>query len=303
MAAEAGGDPEPVVERVDDRLAVGRHVVGAGGDDRERDELQRRQQQLELLVDAAAPPVLLGRWVAFAAQIAREHTPVRELLRREPAIDRDHERLEQALPDRLAQEERARLLDDRQVEAERRNERARLRAGRDDDGIRLTRAPDASSSRQPAPSRAIATHVRRARLRRRGDDPRRERLDDRLRPGEVPVLGAPGRAEHAGRVETRHDLRRLARREEPRRNAELVLNREPRLEPRERLLLVGEEEVAARVEPLAEVAVEAIRLLRHQAVRARPPLLPHAAGLDPDAPEPMPVRSYTVTGPRPRSSR
>ena len=63
----------------------------------------------------------------------------------------------------------------------------------------------------------------------------------------------------------------------------------PVLETRERRLVVGEEHVAARVEagtrervePLGETAVERVRLLGHQAVGARSPLLPHAARLDP----------------------
>jgi hypothetical protein len=109
----------------------------------------------------------------------------------------------------------------------------------------------------------------------------REPFDDRLRPSEVPVLGAPGRPERTSRLETGHHVRRLGRREEPRRNVELVLNRESRLEPRKRLLLVGQEQVAARVEPLAECAVVRVRLLRHQTVGTRAPLLPHAARLDP----------------------
>jgi hypothetical protein len=49
------------------------------------------------------------RRLSLGAEIAREHTPVGELLGRNPAVDRDHERLEQTFPDRLAEDERARL--------------------------------------------------------------------------------------------------------------------------------------------------------------------------------------------------
>ena len=110
MAAEAGGDPKPIVESVDDRLAVRRHVVAAGRLDRQRDVAQDGQQTVEL-----------GSQARFrrAAQVAREHASVGELLRGDAAVDCDHERLQQALADRLAEEERARLVDDRQVEAER----------------------------------------------------------------------------------------------------------------------------------------------------------------------------------------
>ena len=135
VPAESRSHPDSLGERVDDRLPVRRHVVDARGDDRKRHVLQRRQQPFELLVDSAPPPVLLGHRIAFAAQVACEHAPARELLRRDSAIDRDHERFEQALSDRLTEKEGARFLDDRQLEAERRKQRARLRAGRDDDGI------------------------------------------------------------------------------------------------------------------------------------------------------------------------
>ena len=59
----------------------------------------------------------------------REHAPVGELLRREPALGRDDERLEQPLTDRVAEAEDARLRVDRQLGQEPR----RVDAGRDDD--------------------------------------------------------------------------------------------------------------------------------------------------------------------------
>jgi hypothetical protein len=68
-----------------------------------------------------------------------------------------------------------------------------------------------------------------------------------------------------------------------------VLDGEAGLEPRERRFVVGEEHIPARVEAgprervelLGKPAVERVRLLRHQAVGARAPLLPHATRLDP----------------------
>ena len=88
-----------------------------------------------MLADPATPTVLLGGGIARGMEVARENAAVRQLLCRDPAVDRDHERLEEALPDRLAQKERARLLDDREVEPERREQRARVGTGGDHDGV------------------------------------------------------------------------------------------------------------------------------------------------------------------------
>ena len=60
--------------------------------------------------------------------------PLVELLRREPQLGRDDERLEQALADRRAEEQVPGLELDRQVDAQRPDERTRVGSGRDHDG-------------------------------------------------------------------------------------------------------------------------------------------------------------------------
>ena len=43
VAAEPARDEEPVCDRAEDRLVIGRHVVDAGDELRERDVLEARQ--------------------------------------------------------------------------------------------------------------------------------------------------------------------------------------------------------------------------------------------------------------------
>ena len=52
---------------------------------------------------------------------------------------------------------------------------------------------------------------------------RAERLDEGMWPVEVAVLVAPGPADDPGGIESRHELRRLERSNDPRGDSELVL--------------------------------------------------------------------------------
>src|SRR6266513_2923058 len=74
VAAEPGRDPDAVVHLGDDRLVVGRHVVLALHEERERDVREDRQQLVDHQADV--------REVA-PGEVAGEHTAVPELLRRE----------------------------------------------------------------------------------------------------------------------------------------------------------------------------------------------------------------------------
>ncbi len=115
-----------------------------------------------------------------------------------------------------------------------------------------------------------------------------ERLDNALRLVEVPVLGAERRALDAVRHEARDELGRLCGRDELRRDAKAVLQRDVIGEAGVARGGVGDEEVATllepgldgRFEPVREPAVERDRLDRELAADASAPLLTHPAGLD-----------------------
>ena len=161
-----------------------------------------------------------------------------------------------------------------------------------------------SGTRRCPPRRRCARHAPRAvtELQRptlalgsqRGDGgdldpcPTRERLDHGLRPVEVAVLAAPGRADHRPGVQAGDELAGLVGRYEARRDAGGVLDGDVGAHPLERLLRVGEEKIAALPEAgstappgAPRLAVEGSRLAREKAVDACPPLLAHASRLDP----------------------
>ena len=130
-------------------------------------------------------------------QVAGEDASVGELLGRDAAVDGDHERLEQPLRQRLAEEEVARLLHDRQLEAERSEESRRVVAGRDDDGVRGVSA----GSRFERPAGAVArdgANLLRDEPRAAGD--RRPRRTPRRRP-------ADGRSSRPRRSTTHREAR------------------------------------------------------------------------------------------------
>src|SRR5438105_4146177 len=94
VAAEAGGDVEPVQDRAEQRLVVGGDVVLAADEDRKRDELERRQQLLDGRANGGAPALALPLGIAARAEVAGEDAAVAELLRREAPLGRDDERVE-----------------------------------------------------------------------------------------------------------------------------------------------------------------------------------------------------------------
>ncbi len=95
----------PSATCAEDRLVVGRDVVDAVHEQRERDVLEARQQLLDAGADRRAPLLATRRGIAARAEVAREHAAVGELLRGERELGRDDERLEQTLADRVAEEE------------------------------------------------------------------------------------------------------------------------------------------------------------------------------------------------------
>ena len=131
----------------EDRLVVGSDVVEALDEEGKRDELEAGQQGLDAGAHVTPPAVAGLVGVAGRGEVAGEHAAVCELLGREVPLGRDHERLEQALADRLAQEEVARLALDRQL----RDQRPGLPAGRDDD-VRRRRARPVREGELPAAS-------------------------------------------------------------------------------------------------------------------------------------------------------
>jgi len=111
---------------------VGRDVVLAPHEHSERHIRQPRQQLLDPGTNVGAPPLALAL-IPPGAEVAREHASVRQLLRCEATLGRDHERLEQPLLHRGAVEEVSILPLDREPWDKRR----RIHAGRDDDRLRL----------------------------------------------------------------------------------------------------------------------------------------------------------------------
>ena len=125
--------------------------------------------------------------VAASRKVAGEHTPVGEVFHRKGELGRDDERLEQALLDRIAEEEVAILGLNRQVDAQRRDQRASLGAGGDDHHVRVELVERTD---------VLVAHV----------ETFGERLDDRLRPVEVAVLSTPGSTGERVRAQPRHEL-------------------------------------------------------------------------------------------------
>jgi len=113
VAAESGRHVEPIGDGSEDGLMVGRDVVNAGNEQRIGHMRELGEQRLTGVADRRAPALAAGLRVAARAQVAGEHAAVGELLRREAALRSDDEGLEQALADRLAEEEVPILADDR----------------------------------------------------------------------------------------------------------------------------------------------------------------------------------------------
>ena len=176
---------------------IGRHVVDPRDELRERHVLQTREQLLDRGTDRRAPAGLYPRPRPPRGEIAREDSAVGELLRRECELRRDDERLEQPLADRVAEKQVAILGDQREVDPERRQQRARVGAGRDDDdvGFDALDAPAARCGRDRP--HADAPNV----------DAGRERLHHRLGPIEVTVVGTPGGARQLIDAQPRNQLR------------------------------------------------------------------------------------------------
>ena len=160
---------------------VGRHVVDAVDEDRERDVLQARQQLARCrrgTLLASAPPFVR---VAARREVAGEHAPVGEVFRRKSELRRDDERLEQALLDRgLRKRWRSSGSTGRSTPNGATSVEARA-AGGDDHrvggAVELVELP---------------ADVRRCAARRNPNVTSAERLDDGLRPVEVAVLPTPG---------------------------------------------------------------------------------------------------------------
>ena len=113
VAAESGRHVEPIGDGSEDGLMVGRDVVDAGNEQRIGHMRELGEQRLTGVADRRTPALAAGLRVAARAQVAGEHAAVGELLRREAALRSDDEGLEQALADRLAEEEVPILADDR----------------------------------------------------------------------------------------------------------------------------------------------------------------------------------------------
>ena len=205
-----------------------------------------------------------------------------ELLRREPQLGRDDERLEQALADRRAEEQVSGLELDRQVDAQRPDERTRVGSGRDHDG----RRGEAAGRRVERPGPA----VRDDRVDRRAADVELPRDRDDRRPGlvHVPVLRAVRRSDQRLGPEAGHQPPRLRGRDDARRHARGVLEANRRGQPLEHCLAVRDEQVPAGVERERHRPVEPLpggrppgaRLDREPAVERRAPLQADAARLD-----------------------
>jgi hypothetical protein len=219
--------------------------------------------------------------------VTREDAAVGKVLRRERALGRDHERLEQPLPDRLAVEQVARLLDDRRRQTERGDETRGVVRRCDHDGVRFVplavRAVQRpAASRLPELDDVVVLNAHAEPPRGCGVG-----LHDRLRPVEVAVLGAVRRTEHRRHVHPGNDLGQLGRPEQDRGHAGLLLERDLAREPGQPRLTVREEDIAAfgqrpdvrSVQMLCGPAVELERLAGEDAVHARAPLLPHTARL------------------------
>ena len=84
---------------------IGRDVVDAGDERRERDVFQAWHQLLDAGADRCSPARTPFVDVAAPRKVAGEHTPIGEVFHRKGELWGDDERLEQALLDRIAEEE------------------------------------------------------------------------------------------------------------------------------------------------------------------------------------------------------
>jgi len=114
------------LDRAEDGLVVGRHVVEARDEDRERDVRQPRQQVVRHFADVAEPLRPAGLEVARGREVAGEDAAVRELLCCEVSFRCDDERFEDAVGNRLAVEQVACFALDRERDTRRRYERSRI---------------------------------------------------------------------------------------------------------------------------------------------------------------------------------
>ena len=219
--------------------------------------------------------------IADRAEVAGEHAAVPELLCGEVELRRDDERLEQALADRLAQEQVSLLPLDRQCRTEWAEEVVDIDAGRHDHRV------GRDSPERPRQLPAVTRPAERV----DGDDPDVDVAGDRLHCGlrlvEVPVLRTPGRPGQLLDRETRDELGCLGGRDDPRCDTFGVLHHDVPGQARERVRAVSGEEVPAGRETERYRARQALlglapphgRLPREPACRRRPPLLADTARL------------------------
>ena len=278
----------PLSTGCDQRLVVGGDVVEALHDERVGDVLEDGQVPAHAFLHVSPPcrRILVG--VGAGGEVAREDAAAPQVLRREVALGRDDQRLEQPVGDRVAQQEVPRLLLDREVDPDRGEKRRRVVPGRDDHGVGLDRICVDALER---PARRPLDEAGDGRALDRDPVPATrfgERLDDRLRLVEVAVLSAERGARHVRDVDSRQKPGEVVGVEELRWDAELVLQRHIRGERVSPLGGVGEEDIpaglehglGARLEACRHVAVEADRLAREEAVDAGAPLLADTARLD-----------------------
>ena len=154
----------PVAHLVEDRLVVGRDVVEAVDEDRERHVLEDRKQRPDALSHRREPAVAGAVVVPCGAEVARQHAAVRELLGGEAALRCDDEWFDEPLPDLVAVEDPPPLGDDRKVCS---SEPGRIGAGGEHDRRGSERRPSARAT----PPRSACSTVRSGSSRRGAPPP------------------------------------------------------------------------------------------------------------------------------------
>src|SRR5579862_1412295 len=96
VAAESARhvQPLPVADRPEHGLVVRRHVVDTRDEEREGNELEAGKKATNAAADRRLPARASLRRVTTSSEIARQHTPVRQLLRRERKLWRHDQRIE-----------------------------------------------------------------------------------------------------------------------------------------------------------------------------------------------------------------
>ena len=181
-------------------------------------------------------------------QVARHQPSVRELLRGEAAVEGDHERIEQALAGRLAEEEKARLARDRQSDVERCDQTGSLGRRGDDESFHRRRRAGGGLETPPSTVAPDRDHFRLLESRASRPSRLRERRDHGLGPVEIPVLAAVRSPGDALRAEGRDERPDLVDRQHRGGDSGLSLHAYVLLELRKRVLPVCEEQVSAGVE-------------------------------------------------------